>query len=92
MHPRIGSKPSGLHQEQKNPTVSQTDPPVTQNHHLKMMTQHSKNKLFCTFSGLEALLEMRLANETLVLNFLKGKPNKMFFKLFYKPKALKNEP
>ena len=29
---------------QSNPTVSQNDPPVAQNHHLKMMTQHSKKR------------------------------------------------
>ena len=44
------------------------------------------------FDGLEALLERRLATETWVLTFLKGKPNQMFFKLYYKPKALKNDP
>ena len=31
----------------QNPlTVSQNDPPVAQDHHFKMMTQHSKNTTF----------------------------------------------
>ena len=31
---------------QKNPTFSQNYPPVAQDHHFKMMTQHSKNATF----------------------------------------------
>ena len=33
-------------QEQNTFTVSQNDPPVSQDHHLKMMTQHNKNATF----------------------------------------------
>lgn len=44
------------------------------------------------FGGLEAFFERHLATEICVLTFLKEKPTPMFFKVYYKHKALKNEP